>query len=58
VAGLIKVWQGGKLDLHGRVVCTLTGHGLKDPERAIATAVQPVEADPTRDAVLREIEAP
>jgi threonine synthase len=44
VAGLLKVGvpEGGRT-----VVCTLTGHGLKDPDRAIAEIAvpSPVDAD-------------
>ncbi len=58
VAGLLKVWSRGELELEGRVVCTLTGHGLKDPERAIASAVKPVEIDADLDRVLEEIQRP
>lgn len=37
VAGLIKLSESGGLAVPegGTVVCTLTGHGLKDPDRAI-----------------------
>jgi threonine synthase len=39
------------------VSVTLTGHGLKDPDRAIKTAVSGiVETPANRDAILREIE--
>jgi threonine synthase len=34
-AGLIALHQSGRLDPGQRVVCTVTGHGLKDPEWAI-----------------------
>jgi threonine synthase len=34
------------------VVCILTGHGLKDPDRAIATAAQPVSVEANVDAVV------
>lgn len=57
VAGLIRVWTAGEPRLEGRIVCTLTGHGLKDPERAIASAVQPAEVDATLEAVVQELEA-
>jgi threonine synthase len=33
------------------VVCTLTGHGLKDPERAISQVDLPEAVDPTAAAV-------
>ncbi len=34
-AGLIALHEAGRLDPGQRVVCTVTGHGLKDPEWAI-----------------------
>jgi len=48
VAGLIKVGcpEGST------VVCTLTGHGLKDPDRAIAQIEVPSAIDPDESAVL------
>ena len=42
VAGLLKKHAEGLLDAGQRVVCTVTGHGLKDPDWAIAGAPQPV----------------
>ncbi|MGH9266456.1 MAG: threonine synthase, partial [Acidimicrobiales bacterium] len=44
VAGLLKV---GVPEGARTVVCTLTGHGLKDPDRAIAEIAvpSPVDAD-------------
>ena len=42
VAGLLQVHASGGLDAGQRVVCTVTGHGLKDPEWAIAGAPKPV----------------
>ena len=56
VAGLLQVVEAGTPELHGRVVCTLTGHGLKDPERAIESAVAPTAIDATVEAVERELE--
>jgi threonine synthase len=47
VAGLLKV--GVPED--STVVCTLTGHGLKDPDRAIAEIDVPSPVDPDEDAV-------
>jgi threonine synthase len=35
VAGLLKIGPKGVLDHASVAVCTLTGHGLKDPERAV-----------------------
>jgi threonine synthase len=42
VAGLLKKADAGLLDPGQTVVCTVTGHGLKDPDWAIAGAPQPV----------------
>lgn len=44
VAGLKKYIATGKIkaDKNTVVVCVITGHGLKDPERAIATISRPV----------------
>jgi threonine synthase len=41
VAGLLQSAERGLLPAGGRVVCTVTGHGLKDPEWAISTAPAP-----------------
>jgi threonine synthase len=41
VAGLLQRADAGELPRGARVVCTLTGHGLKDPEWAISTAPAP-----------------
>jgi threonine synthase len=51
VAGLLKVGvpEGSK------VVCVLTGHGLKDPDLAIKQISVPSVIDPTLDAVLGEL---
>jgi threonine synthase len=42
VAGLLQVAQAGELPAGSRVVCTVTGNGLKDPEWAISGAPAPV----------------
>ena len=51
VAGLLKAGapEGST------VVCTLTGHGLKDPDRAIAQIAVPVPIDPDEDAVRAQL---
>ena len=48
VAGLLQTAAAGDLPAGSTVVCTVTGHGLKDPEWAIATAPSPVtiQAEP------------
>ncbi len=38
-----------------KAVCILTGHGLKDPERAIASVDKPVSVEPDYRRVVREI---
>ena len=49
VAGLLMSARDGAVPAGSRVVCTVTGHGLKDPEWAISGApaprVIPVDAD-------------
>jgi threonine synthase len=42
VAGLLQSAIAGDIEPGARVVCTVTGHGLKDPEWAIAGAPAPV----------------
>jgi len=37
------------------VVCTVTGHGLKDPDTAIANSGEPIACKPQLDAVLKAI---
>jgi len=41
VAGLLQLHAAGQLDPGQRIVCTVTGHGLKDPEWAISGAPTP-----------------
>lgn len=41
VAGLLQQAAAGQIPAGARVVCTVTGHGLKDPEWAISTAPSP-----------------
>ncbi|WP_018830619.1 threonine synthase [Salinispora tropica] len=42
VAGLLQQAAAGAVPRGSTVVCTVTGHGLKDPEWAISTAPAPV----------------
>ncbi|HRY29697.1 MAG TPA: threonine synthase [Elusimicrobiota bacterium] len=37
------------------VVCILTGHGLKDPDRAMAVMPAPKSVEPRADAILKEL---
>ena len=54
VAGLLQCHAAGALDSGQTVVCTVTGHGLKDPDWAIAGAPKPraVDVDAYAAAVL------
>jgi len=63
VAGLVKLASNGYFDDiepqvgdRLRAVCVLTGHGLKDPDNAIACAEQPVTVEATEDEILRAIQ--
>jgi threonine synthase len=54
LAGLAKGLREGWLDLRGkRVVCVLTGHGLKDPDTAIQGVAAPAVIEPRTDDFLR-----
>ncbi|MFH2139047.1 MAG: threonine synthase [Candidatus Omnitrophota bacterium] len=57
VAGVLKSAASGLInkDEEITIVCVLTGHGLKDPDRAIKTIQEPVVIAPTVEAVLKEI---
>ena len=55
VAGLLHLHADGKLPRGATVVCVLTGHGLKDPEWAIAGASQPATVPPDPAAVAAEL---
>ena len=59
IAGVIKLAENGYFEGHEpyagtylRVVCILTGHGLKDPDSAIASAEQPVTVDAREELIL------
>lgn len=56
VAGIVKQYRQGKLPQGARVVCVLTGNGLKDPDTAIETgAVRPTVVSQEMSAVLEAI---
>ncbi|MDB4826845.1 threonine synthase [Gammaproteobacteria bacterium] len=55
VAGLIRALSAGHIPDGKSVVCTLTGHGLKDPDVAISQCPAPVRVAPTVDAVRAAI---
>jgi threonine synthase len=55
VAGLLQLHEAGELERGATVVCVLTGHGLKDPEWAIAGAAEPVTIPAELDAAASEL---
>lgn len=57
VAGLIKLNQNGyfKDKAPAKLVCILTGHGLKDPDRAVKSVNKPRLIRPDKKAILKEI---
>jgi threonine synthase len=55
VAGLLAAREQGLLDRGLRVVCTVTGNGLKDPDWAIAGAPAPVTVPPDPQAAARTL---
>ena len=54
LAGLIHCIRDGKIPIGSKIVVTLTGHGLKDPDNAINVAgAEPKVIPPQLDAVKR-----
>jgi threonine synthase len=53
VAGVTKLSKQGGLHAGETVVCTLTGHGLKDADTAISVSTQPKTVRATREDVAR-----
>ncbi|HSK23344.1 MAG TPA: threonine synthase [Egicoccus sp.] len=55
VAGLLQLHAAGELEQGSVVTCVLTGHGLKDPEWAIAGAADPITIPAELDAAARAL---
>ena len=60
VAGALRDIQSGKIPEGSTVVCTLTGHGLKDPDIAIKQSSSPVitvnaTLDSVREAIINNL---
>ncbi len=57
VAGILKLAKENYFKDHqkARIVCTVTGHGLKDPDQAIKNVKSPVSLDADPKAILKEI---
>jgi threonine synthase len=57
VAGLFKLIDAGQPVQGGRIVLTVTGHGLKDPDTALTTGdYRPLETEADLTAVRRVLE--
>jgi threonine synthase len=55
VAGLLQACENGQVAAGSRVVCTITGHGLKDPDWAVSAAPAPVTVPPDASAAAAEL---
>lgn len=60
LAGALRDIKNGKIPEGSSVVCTLTGHGLKDPDTAIKQSTSPVvtvnaDMESVRDAILSNL---
>jgi threonine synthase len=55
VAGLLHAAADGLIERDETIVCTVTGHGLKDPNRAIAEVETAAAIDINVDAVMEEL---
>jgi len=51
VAGVIKLADAGRLDPTKKIVCVLTGHGLKDPDTAVKASEKMLEVPAELEAV-------
>jgi threonine synthase len=55
VAGVIKLSHEQEFRKGDTIVCTLTGHGLKDPDTAISVSDKPVTVRADMDAVVKAL---
>jgi len=55
LAGAMRDIQSGRIPAGSCVVCTLTGHGLKDPDTAIKQSPEVLRVDATLDQVKSAI---
>jgi len=56
VAGLLKFSMGGGFKPGTVAVCTLTGHGLKDPDTALKNLSNTIVAEPNLNKLLKLLE--
>jgi len=57
VAGMLKCGASGGLKPGSVVVCTLTGHGLKDPDTALKNLSNTIVVEPDIDKVFRLLDS-
>ena len=55
VGGALRDLKSGKIPPGSRVVCTLTGNGLKDPDTAIAQSTKPEVVPADRSAIEKAL---
>jgi threonine synthase len=55
IAGVLKMAAKDFFQKDETVVCTLTGHGLKDPDAAIKASSAPFEVPPSAQAILEKL---
>ena len=55
IAGVIKLNNLGYYKGEARIVCTLTGHGLKDPDTAIKVSTKPLSIKGTMEEVVKAL---
>ena len=60
LAGALRDIKSGRIPEGSSIVCTLTGHGLKDPDTAIKQCTEPMmtvdaELEPVRKAILENL---
>ena len=56
IAGLLATSADGRLPQGATVVCTVTGHGLKDPDTAMLTMAAPIVVPVDANAVAKALE--
>jgi threonine synthase len=56
VAGLRQMYERGDVRPGAVVVCVLTGHGLKDPDWAIAGSPVPIKVPPAIEPILAHLD--
>ncbi|HID16218.1 MAG TPA: threonine synthase [Candidatus Atribacteria bacterium] len=52
IAGVLKLSKKGFFKNHEKIVCVLTGHGLKDPDLSIRESDSPIEVEVNIDQIV------